>query len=94
MDPVLNLIDRILYLYMWCIIIVAVMSWLTYTQVINTNNRFVNMVGNFLYRITEPVLGRVRRWIPNLGGIDISPVVVILLILLIQEYIIYIRNEF
>ena len=94
MDPVLNLIYRILELYMWCIIIVAVMSWLTYAGVINTNNQFVNMVGNFLYRITEPVLGRVRRWIPNLGGIDISPVAVILLIWLIQEYIIYIRNEF
>ena len=94
MDPVLKLILLILDYYVWCIIIVAVMSWLTYAGVINTHNRFVSMVGNFLYRITEPVLGRVRRWVPSLGGIDISPVVIILLIWLIQMYIEKILNAF
>ena len=90
MDPVLKLILLILDYYVWCIIIVAVMSWLTYAGVINTHNRFVSMVGNFLYRITEPVLGSLRRWVPNIGGIDISPVIVILLIVflrnLLREY--------
>ena len=94
MDPVLKLILLILDYYVWCIIIVAVMSWLTYAGVINTHNRFVSIVGNFLYRITEPVLGRVRRWVPSLGGMDISPVIVILLIWLIQMYIEKILNAF
>ena len=85
MYSLLILVDSILRIYMWCIIIVAVMSWLTYTGVINTHNTFVSLVGNFLYRITEPVLGNIRRWIPNLGGIDISPVIVILLIVFIRN---------
>ncbi|MDD9916355.1 MAG: YggT family protein [Rhodospirillaceae bacterium] len=85
MQSFLILIDTVLSLYMWCIIIAAVMSWLTYGNVINTHNRFVYMIGDFLYRITEPVLRIFRRWIPNLGGIDVSPVVVILLIVLIRN---------
>ena len=85
MYSLLILVDNILGIYMWCIIIVAVMSCLTYTGVINTHNTFVSLGGNFLYRITEPVLGNIRRWIPNLGGIDISPVIVILLIVFIRN---------
>ena len=90
MYSILILIDNILGIYMWCIIFVDVMSCLTYAGIINTHNRFVSMVGNFLYRITEPVLGSLRRWVPNIGGIDISPVIVILLIIflrnLLREY--------
>ena len=85
MHSLLVLIDNILGIYMWCIIIAAVMSWLTYSRVINTQNRFVYLVGDFLYRVTEPVLRIFRRWIPNLGGIDVSPVVVILLIVFIRN---------
>jgi len=85
MQSFLILIDTVLSLYMGCIIIAAVMSWLTYGGVINTHNRFVYMIGDFLYRITEPVLRIFRRWIPNLGGIDVSPVVVILLIVFIRN---------
>ena len=85
MYSILILIDNILGIYMWCIIIVAVMSWLTYAGIINTHNRFVSMVGNFLYRITDPVLGSLRRWVPNIGGIDISPVIVILLIVFLRN---------
>ena len=80
MNAFMWLIDTILDLYMWCIIISAVLSWLNYGGIINPSNRFVFMVGDFLYRITEPTLRIVRRWIPNLGGIDISPVIVILII--------------
>ena len=85
MQSVLVLIDSVLGIYMWCIIIAAVMSWLTYSKVINTQNRFVYLVGDFLYRVTEPVLRIFRRWIPNFGGIDVSPVVVILLIVFIRN---------
>mgnify|MGYP001165244682 FL=1 len=85
MQSILILIDTVLSLYMWCIIIAAVMSWLTYGNVINTQNRFVYMIGDFLYRITEPALRIFRRWIPNLGGIDVSPIVLILLIVFIRN---------
>ena len=85
MHSVLILIDSVLGIYMWCMIIAAVMSWLTYSKVINTQNRFVYLVGDFLYRVTEPVLRIFRRWIPNFGGIDVSPVVVILLIVFIRN---------
>ena len=85
MQSILILIDTVLSLYMWCIIIAAVMSWLTYGNVINTQNRFVYVVGDFLYRITEPALRIFRRWIPNLGGIDVSPIVLILLIVFIRN---------
>ena len=80
MNAFIWLIDTLLDLYMWGIIISAVLSGLKYGGIINPSNRFVYLVGDFLYRITEPTLRIVRRWIPNLGGIDISPVIVILVI--------------
>ena len=74
------LIDTVLELYVWVLIASAVLSWLVAFNVINTSNRFVYAVGDFLYRVTEPVLSPIRRVMPNLGGIDISPVILILLI--------------
>ena len=85
MNSVLNIIDIVLELYMWCIIIAAVMSWLSYGGVINTHNRFVFMVSDFLYRITEPALRPIRRFVPTVGGIDLSPVVLILIIYLARS---------
>ena len=85
MQSLLYLIDSILSLYMWALILSAVLSWLVTFNVINTSNRFVYMVGDFLYRITEPALRPIRRVIPNLGGIDISPIILILLISLIRN---------
>ena len=90
MWSLLLLIDTILNLYMWCLIIAVVMSWLISFNVINTQNRFVYMLYDFFFRITEPLLGRIRRYLPNLGGLDISPVILILLIVfarnLLHEY--------
>jgi YggT family protein len=75
---------------MWCIIIAAVMSWLSYGGVINNSNRFVYLVSDFLYRITEPAMRPIRRFIPSISGIDLSPIVLILAIFflrsLIREY--------
>ncbi|MEK9679193.1 MAG: YggT family protein [Rhodospirillaceae bacterium] len=85
MQSLLILIDNILNLYVWCIIISAILSWLVAFNVVNTSNRFVYMVGDFLYRITEPVLRPFRKFIPNLGGIDVSPIIVILLIFFIRN---------
>jgi YggT family protein len=81
MTSLLGLVDTIITLYIWCLIISAVLSWLVAFNVVNTSNRFVFMLGDFLYRITEPALRPVRQFLPSLGGIDISPVVVILLLI-------------
>tara|TARA_Y100001960_G_C14667883_1_gene824304 strand:+ start:237 stop:530 length:294 start_codon:yes stop_codon:yes gene_type:complete len=81
----LQLISTVITLYIWALIISAVLSWLVAFNVINTHNKFVYMVGDFLYRITEPALRPIRRLIPLLGGIDISPVVLILSLVFIRN---------
>ncbi len=74
------LINTILNLFMWALIISAVMSWLVAFGVLNTHNKVVYQIGDFFHRITEPVLTPIRRVLPNLGGVDVSPLVLILLI--------------
>ncbi|MCR9219435.1 MAG: YggT family protein [Alphaproteobacteria bacterium] len=83
--PLIEVVLIALNLYVWAIIISAILSWLVAFNVVNTSNRFVYMVGDFLYRITEPALRPIRRFLPNLGGIDISPILLILLIFLAQR---------
>ena len=63
------------------------MSWLVAFGVVNVRNQFIRVVVDLLYRVTEPVLRPIRRFLPNLGGIDISPVVALLLIIVIQHFI-------
>ena len=82
--PLIQVIVMAMNLYLWCIIISAVLSWLVAFNVVNTSNQVVYMVGNFLYRITEPALAPIRRFLPNLGGIDISPVILIFAIIFLQ----------
>ena len=84
MNTLLGLFDIITRMYMWVVIIYVVMSWLVTFDVINTRNQFVRMVGDFLYRLTEPALRPIRRVLPHLGGVDLSPLVLILLIILIR----------
>lgn len=79
------LIDTVLELYVWVLIASAVLSWLFAFGVVNTHNRVVHMIGDMLYRLTDPVLAPIRRVLPNLGGIDISPVVLILLIYFLRN---------
>ncbi len=86
MYSLLQLISTVITLYIWALIISAVLSWLVAFNVINTGNRFVYMVGDFLYRITEPALRPIRRFIPLLGGIDISPVVLILILIFLRNF--------
>jgi YggT family protein len=81
MQSLVWLIDTVIHLYIWCLIISAVLSWLVAFNVVNTQNRIVYTIGDFLYRVTEPALGPIRRFLPNLGGIDLSPIVLILLLL-------------
>ena len=87
MNSLLNLVDMVIELYIWAVILSAVLSWLVAFNVINTRNRFVYSVGAFLYRITEPALRPIRSFMPNLGGIDISPVVLILLLVFARSLI-------
>ena len=84
----IRIINVALNLYLWCIIISAVLSWLVAFNVVNTSNKFVYMVGDFMYRITEPALRPIRNFLPNLGGIDISPVVLILAIYFAQSLLV------
>jgi YggT family protein len=85
MLPILYFIDQYLIdLFIWVIIGSAILSWLIAFNVVNPRNQFVSMVGEFLYRITEPVLRPIRNVLPNLGGIDISPIIVIIIIWFIQ----------
>ena len=83
-----SLIDVVLNLYMWCFIIAAVLSWLVAFNVINTQNRFIYSIADGLYRLTEPLLRPIRNFLPNFGGIDFSPLVAILLLLLIKDGIV------
>jgi YggT family protein len=88
MRSILYIILLVLDLYIWLLIAAAVLSWLVAFNVVNSRNQFVAMVGDFLYRITEPVLRPIRNMLPSLGGIDVSPVVLILIIILIKDIIV------
>lgn len=85
MNSLAALIYTILDIFTWLIIASAIMSWLVAFGVVNLRNRFVRTVVDMLYRLTEPVLRPIRRVLPNLGGIDISPVVALLLVFFIQH---------
>jgi YggT family protein len=82
--PILEVVDLLLRIYMWIIIAAAVMSWLISFRVINTYSRPVSIIGDFLYRATEPVLRPIRRFLPNFGGLDISPIILLIVIWLIR----------
>lgn len=72
------LIDKVIDIYTWIVIAGAIMSWLVAFGVVNVNNRAIRMVVDVLYRLTEPVLRPIRNILPNLGGVDISPVILLL----------------
>jgi YggT family protein len=87
MRALLDVVLLALNLYVWLLIAAAVISWLVAFNVINTRNDFVRAVWDFLYRITEPALRPIRNLLPNLGGIDISPIILLLIIFFIQRVI-------
>ncbi len=87
-EPILWLILTLIDLYTWIVIIQVVLSWLVAFNVINTSNRFVYMVGDFTHRLTEPALKPIRNFLPNLGGVDISPVILIIGLFFIKKVII------
>jgi YggT family protein len=88
MIELLSFISYLLQLYIYILIAAAVLSWLIAFNVVNTRSPVVHGIAEFLYRITEPVLRPIRNMLPNLGGIDISPIIVILIIIFIQSVLI------
>ncbi len=84
LNPVINVTQIALNIYMWMVLASVILSWLVVFNVINTQNRFIYMLGDFLHKVTEPALSRIRKIMPDLGGIDLSPMVLILAIILVQ----------
>ena len=80
-----NVLDQLLNILWWLVILAAVFSTLVSFGVLDTRNRIVWTIGDFLYRITEPVLRPIRNRLPNFGGIDLSPLVVLLLIVVLRQ---------
>jgi YggT family protein len=87
MRALFEVIDIALSWYLWLVVAAVIVSWLVAFNVVNTRNQIVSMIGEFLYRVTEPVLRPIRNALPHLGGIDISPVVLFLIIIFIQRVI-------
>ncbi len=88
MNALLWLISTLIQIYIYLLIAQAVLSWLMAFGVVNRHNRIVGTIEDFLWRITEPALRPIRRLLPNLGGIDISPVILILLLLFLQRLLV------
>jgi YggT family protein len=89
MRAVLDLVLLVLHLYSWVVIASAIFSWLYAFNVVNPRNQFVSMVGRTLYQLTEPALRPIRRFVPSFGGLDISPVILLLIVFLIERLISY-----
>ena len=87
MKSIFILLDNIITIYLWIIIINAILSWLVAFNVVNTQNRFVFSVLDVTYKLTDPALNKIRRFIPTFGSIDISPVVLILLLMFLRNLI-------
>ena len=83
-DPLFRILGIALELYIWVIIIGAILSWLIAFNILNTSNQVVYTIVDFLYRMTEPALRPIRRILPNFGGIDISPIILILGLIFLQ----------
>ncbi len=83
----LEVVYAILDFYIWALILGAILSWLVAFNIINTHNRFVQVVGDFLYRITEPLLRPIRNALPMMGGLDLSPMILIFIIYFLQSFI-------
>ncbi len=87
MNALLWLFNTLIQLYIYILIASAVLSWLIAFNVVNVRSPVVSQIGDFLYRVTEPVLRPIRNLLPNLGGVDVSPVILILLLLFVQKLV-------
>ena len=87
MKSIFILLDSIITIYLWIIIINAILSWLVAFNILNTQNRFVFSVLDATYKMTNPALNKIRRFIPTFGSLDISPVILILLLMFLRNVI-------
>ena len=91
--PLFWLIITVVDLYVWVVIAGVILSWLTAFNVINTQNRIVYMIGDVVYRLTEPALRPIRKFMPDLGGIDVSPVVLLLGMIFLKQIVIRLAHQ-
>jgi len=87
MKSIFILLDSIITIYLWIIIINALLSWLVAFNILNTQNRFVYSVLEVTYKLTDPALNRIRRFLPTFGSIDISPIILILALMFLRNII-------
>jgi len=87
MKSIFYLLDSIITIYLWVIIINALLSWLVAFNILNTQNRFVVSVLDTTYKLTDPVLNKIRRFIPTFGSIDISPIILILALIFLRNLV-------
>ena len=88
MYAIFQLLDSLISLYLWCLFIFVILSWLINFGIVNTQNRFIYLLMDFLYKITEPALRPIRRFVPNFGGIDISPIILVLGLIFVRNLIV------
>ena len=87
MFAVFQLIDTVISIYIWIIIIQVILSWLVAFNVVNTGNRVIYVIGDALFRLTEPVMKPIRKVMPAIGGFDLAPMVVILLLIFVRTFV-------
>ncbi len=87
MKSIFILLDSIITIYIWIVIINAILSWLVAFNILNTQNRFVFSVLDTTYKLTDPALNKIRRFLPTFGSIDLSPVVLILFLMFIRNLV-------
>ena len=87
MKSIFVLLDSVITIYLWIIIINAILSWLVAFNILNTQNRYVFSVLDTTYKLTDPALNKIRRFIPTFGSIDISPVILILFLMFLRNVI-------
>ena len=87
MKSIFILLESVITIYLWIIIVNAVLSWLVAFNVLNTQNRFIFSILDATYKLTDPVLNKIRRFLPNFGSIDISPLVLILALMFLRNMV-------
>ena len=84
-NQILMLLYTIISFYIWLLIAQAILSWLVAFSIVNTQNKLIYLIGDFLYKITEPALKRIRKLLPDFGGIDVSPVILIIILIFFRD---------
>ena len=87
MKSIFILLDSFITIYLWVIIINALLSWLVAFNILNTQNRFVFSVLDTTYKLTDPILNKIRRFVPTFGSIDISPIILILALIFLRNLV-------